>query len=474
MLFTSSSFIVFLPIVFSLYYLCPIRHRWLILLASSYIFYSFSGIQYVAILLYVTICAFFFARLLSANKKAVYIVWAIVLTITPLIFFKYSGFIISNLNIIKKSMGSAQYLSTMELALPIGISFYTFSALGYVIDVYKKKYEPFENIFHLAAGISFFPCLVSGPIERQNKLVPQIIKGNDFDYSKATNGIKLIAWGLFEKLVIADNLAVYVDRVFSDVTSFEGLSLLVGSLFFSIQIYCDFSGYSDIAVGIGKLFGVELTKNFKSPYLSLSIQEFWRRWHISLSSWFRDYVYILLGGNRKGSLRKNINVFITMIVSGLWHGAAWTFVVWGGLHGIVQIIENIIGNRDKRTSRLLYKAINVVIVFSISSFLWIFFRAGSFSDAWYVISHMFMGVLDLHTYISGLASIGIHKMELMLIAIEIIVLFFYDFYSLKIDVIKEISARPMIVRWSIYCLFTIAIIQLAYKGGAVNFVYAGF
>ena len=332
MSFTSPEFWIFLPIVFGLYYVCPKSSRWLVLLAASYVFYGFAGIQYILLLAYVTAAAFLAARYLEKAQRISKWCMAIAVcaVILPLLVFKYTGFLTENLNIILRAMKSARSLTTMQIIQPLGISFYSFSALGYVIDVAKKKYPAIQNPLHLAAGIAFFPCLVSGPIERQNKLVPQLVEGNAFDYTEATYGLKQIAWGLFEKKVLADNLAVYVDIVFADVHAYFGAPLLVASLFYTLMIYCDFAGYSDMAVGIAKLFGIRLTKNFDSPYFSESFSEFWRRWHISLSSWLRDYVYIPLGGSRRGKARKAVNILITMLVSGIWHGASWTFVAWGG------------------------------------------------------------------------------------------------------------------------------------------------
>ena len=363
----------------------------------------------------------------------------------------------------------------MQIVLPLGISFYTFAAIGYVVDSLKKKYEPYNNILHLAAGLSFFPCLVSGPIERQNNLVPQVLEGHNFNYKDATYGLKQIAWGLFEKLVIADNLAVIVDIVFSDVYSYSGAPLLFASLFFAFQIYCDFAGYSDIAIGVARLFGIYLTKNFNCPYFSASIQEFWRRWHISLSSWLRDYIYISLGGNRKGNLKKQLNILITMLVSGLWHGAAWTFVVWGGAHGLCQIIENLTGINKKENTNKVIQIFRILSVFFIICILWIFFRANSFSDAYYVITHMFDGISHTKNYLILLfESSLIYKTDLMLICCELLLLFIYDYMSLTENVIDKISSKKCFIRWPIYIFFVILIAFLSYKGESVKFVYAGF
>ena len=476
MSFTSPEFWIFLPIVFGLYYVCPKSSRWLVLLAASYVFYGFAGIQYILLLAYVTAAAFLAARYLEKAQRIGKWCMAIAVcaVILPLLVFKYTGFLTENLNIILRAVKSARSLTTMQIIQPLGISFYSFSALGYVIDVAKKKYPAIQNPLHLAAGIAFFPCLVSGPIERQNKLVPQLVEGNAFDYTEATYGLKQIAWGLFEKKVLADNLAVYVDVVFADVHAYFGAPLLVASLFYTLMIYCDFAGYSDMAIGIAKLFGIRLTKNFDSPYFSESFSEFWRRWHISLSSWLRDYVYIPLGGSRRGKARKAVNILITMLVSGIWHGASWTFVAWGGLHGLAQAAESMSGLNGRTSKNRVIKLIRTAAVFSICSILWVFFRAPSFENASYLLRHMFDGIRDLHVYLYSLVALGLTKPKLAVIALELILLTLYDYCSLKTNVINRISALPPVIRWGIYVCFLFLVAQCSLKGTAVQFVYAGF
>ena len=335
MSFISIEFLVFFMAVFAFYWGAPANYRWIILLISNLVFYSFAGIQYIMVLLYVAVVSFVFPKMVNKDRLRTYnkhfFILGIILLLFPLLFFKYTGFIQNNLNIIFKAFNSAISLSEMNVVLPLGLSFYTFSALSYAIDTIKEERESEYGFFQYAAGLSFFPCIVSGPIERQKRLLPQIVSKNiEFNYETSTYGLKLIAMGLYKKTVIADNLAVYVDVVWNDLYSYDGLVLLIAVLFYSIQIYCDFSGYSDMARGIAKLLGIEISVNFDSPYLSASFQEFWRRWHISLSTWLRDYVYIPLGGNRHGKVRKAVNIFLTMIISGLWHGAAWRFLIWGG------------------------------------------------------------------------------------------------------------------------------------------------
>ena len=476
MSFTSLEFCIFLPIVFGLYYLCPKRSRWVILLAASYVFYGFAGIQYILLLAYVTAAAFLAARYLEKAERIGK--WCMLIcvcaVILPLIVFKYTGFLTENLNILLRAVKSAESLTTMQIIQPLGISFYSFSALGYVIDVARKKSPAIQNPLHLAAGIAFFPCLVSGPIERQNRLVPQIVEGNAFDYAEATYGLKQIAWGLFEKRVLADNLAVYVDTVYTDVHAYFGAPLLIASLFYTLMIYCDFAGYSDMAIGTARLFGIRLTKNFDSPYFSESFSEFWRRWHISLSSWLRDYVYIPLGGSRRGKARKALNILITMLVSGIWHGASWTFVAWGGLHGLAQAAESMLGLNGRTSKNRLVRIIRTAAVFSVCSALWVFFRAPSFADASYLLRHMFDGIRDFHVYLYSLVALGLTKQKLAVIAIELAVLAIYDFCSLKTNVINRISALPPVIRWGIYVCFLFLIAQCSLKGTAVQFVYAGF
>ncbi|MBO5639603.1 MAG: MBOAT family protein [Oscillospiraceae bacterium] len=476
MSFTSLEFCIFLPIVFGLYYLSPKRSRWVILLAASYVFYGVAGIQYILLLAYVTAAAFLAARYLEKAERIGK--WCMLIcvcaVILPLIVFKYTGFLTENLNILLRAVKSAESLTTMQIIQPLGISFYSFSALGYVIDVARKKSPAIQNPLHLAAGIAFFPCLVSGPIERQNRLVPQIVEGNAFDYAEATYGLKQIAWGLFEKRVLADNLAVYVDTVYTDVHAYFGAPLLIASLFYTLMIYCDFAGYSDMAIGTARLFGIRLTKNFDSPYFSESFSEFWRRWHISLSSWLRDYVYIPLGGSRRGKARKALNILITMLVSGIWHGASWTFVAWGGLHGLAQAAESMLGLNGRTSKNRLVRIIRTAAVFSVCSALWVFFRAPSFADASYLLRHMFDGIRDFHVYLYSLVALGLTKPKLAVIAIELAVLAIYDFCSLKTNVINRISALPPVIRWGIYVCFLFLIAQCSLKGTAVQFVYAGF
>ena len=319
MLFNSLSFAIFLPIVFILYWSFPHRFRWLILLVASYYFYMSWNIKYVVLILATTFVSYVTALLLEKTNnlkvKRVLLALAATISLGILFFFKYFNFFQENVITLLNAFAIQLHPTTLKLLLPVGISFYTFQTLSYVIDVYKGTISAEHHFGKYAAFISFFPQLVAGPIERTSNLLPQIKAEHHFDYNKASYGMKLMVWGFFKKLVIADVFASYVDTVYNTPHAFKGFSLVLATFLFTIQIYCDFSGYSDIAIGSAKLLDIDLMQNFNSPYFSASIKEFWSRWHISLSTWFRDYVYIPLGGNRKGKLRTNLNLFFTFLVS---------------------------------------------------------------------------------------------------------------------------------------------------------------
>ena len=337
MLFNSFEYAIFLIIIFMIYWLSPKKFRCTVLMVSSFVFYGFWSIKYFLLFFSEIFTTYLIGVILSSRKikqkkfrQQIFLFLGIGISVSVLILFKYYDFLVSILNSILQSYKNAKTFGLLNLILPVGISFYTFQCIGYMVDVYRGKVKVEKNFIQYAAFISFFPQLVAGPIERAEYLLPQIKTRHIFSYSQAVYGLKLMAWGYFKKIIIADTLAITVDKMWADMRSFAGLPLIIGAFFFSIQIYCDFSGYSDIARGSAKLLGIELSENFKSPYLSQSVKEFWGRWHISLSSWLRDYVYIPLGGNRKGDIRYIRNIMVTFFISGLWHGADWTFLAWGG------------------------------------------------------------------------------------------------------------------------------------------------
>ena len=392
MTFNSIPFALFLLCVVILYNVVSQRWRASILLLASYVFYAINSGIYAVFLVMVTILTYSSGLLISKrfNHKKILLAIGIVFTISFLVFFKYTNFAITIWNDMSSIWNGNTY-NLLRIIVPVGISFYTFVAVGYLIDVYFNKAEPERNIIRFALFLSYFPAILSGPIERSTSLLPQLRQLDNTRYENARDGFFLLLWGLFYKLVIADRLALCANTVFADVHSFRGLSLLIASVFYTFQIYFDFAGYTYMALGVSSFFNIRLTNNFNKPYMAVSLTDFWRRWHISLTSWFRDYLYIPLGGNRVKLIWWAINVMIVFFVSGLWHGAFYTFIIWGALHGLIQVAEKfIIPDKQKRTgikrghNRFVCTA-RVLITFFIVSAAWVFFRANSVSDAWYVI-----------------------------------------------------------------------------------------
>ena len=469
MLFNSLSFAVFLPIVCLLFWLVPQRKRWIVLLLSSYYFYMSWNVKYVVLILFTTVVSYVTAILIEkAEKKKAKLILAlaaVVASLSVLFVFKYFNFAVATLVRVCNMISIPLQPFTLQLMLPVGISFYTFQTLSYVLDVYYGKVAAEKHFGKYATFISFFPQLVAGPIERTDHLLTQINqKEYKFRYDNASYGLKLMAWGFFKKLVIADNLAVYVDQIFEDVHYYHGFCMVLAILFFTLQIYCDFSGYSDIAIGCARLFDVELMTNFKSPYFSNSIREFWTRWHISLSTWFRDYVYIPLGGNRVSKFRNCVNVMVTFLVSGLWHGAAFTYVIWGGIHGLLQIMERFFLGKKKMPK---------LIVFLLVAFAWTFFRAQSLSDAVYVLMHMFDGIGQAGYLSSVMDIFDLNVFGIVCLLIPIVLLFVYDYVALKVDPIVIISKQKPVIRWVIYYVFVLFILLFA-SFSAQEFVYFQF
>ncbi len=432
--------------------------------------------RYVILILFTTYISYIAGLLLEKTdsqrrKKLIFTVTAI-LCLAVLFVFKYLNFTLETLSALADLIALPLHPFTLKLVLPIGISFYTFQTLSYVIDVYREKIPAEHNLRMYATFISFFPQLVAGPIERTENLLPQIKAEHQFNYDKAMDGTKLMLIGYFKKLIIADAVAGYVDLVYGNLTQYTGFDLVLAIFMFTIQIYCDFSGYSDIAIGTAKLLDFDLMTNFKSPYFSSSVKEFWSRWHISLSTWFRDYVYIPLGGNRCSALRHNLNLFITFLVSGLWHGASWTFVVWGGIHGLAQVIENTFNKvlkpfRENKTGHIT----SMIIVFFFCNVAWVFFRAESFFDAGYVLFHAFEGITDLSTYFR---SQMISPRGLLPILIYIAILAAYDYLDYLGVAIAKIGETKKLFQWILYVSIGLIIVFCSQKGVAAEFVYFQF
>ncbi len=419
MLFNSINFAIFLPVVFLLYWLVAkknLRQQNILLLVSSYFFYASWDWRFLFLLIFSTLLDYFTGIKIyeaATKKKKFFWLWlSIGINLGFLGIFKYYNFFAASFADGLSLLGIKSDFGTLNIILPVGISFYTFHGLSYVIDLYKNKIKPERDFIDYSLFVSFFPLLVAGPIERATHLLPQIVEKRKFDYSKIIDGLRQILWGLFKKIVIADNCAEFANTIFNNAAAYSGSTLVLGALFFSFQIYCDFSGYSDIALGAARLFGIELLKNFAFPYFSRDIAEFWRRWHISLSSWFRDYLYIPLGGSKGGTWMKVRNTFIIFIVSGFWHGANWTFIVWGLLNAIY-IMPSIIFNTNRNNLDIaaqgkylptVKEVLSIILTFSLTVFAWIFFRAVSVGHAVNYISGIFSKTLFTVPSFPGMES----------------------------------------------------------------------
>jgi D-alanyl-lipoteichoic acid acyltransferase DltB (MBOAT superfamily) len=381
-----------------------------------------------------------------------------------LVYFKYTNFFIDTFVDSFRLFGSELEVSTLNIILPVGISFYTFQTLSYTIDIYRKQLEPTKDWLAFFSFVSFFPQLVAGPIERASHLLPQFYKTYTFNYNQVKSGLLLMAFGLFKKMVIADRAALYVNEVYNNPGNYEGVETIMATVLFAFQIYCDFSGYSDIAIGAARTMGFDLMKNFDSPYFSKSITEFWRRWHISLSTWFRDYVYIPLGGSRKGKYRTYANLFIVFLVSGLWHGAAMTFVIWGVIHGIIIVFEKATYKMRIKISNTLGLSANtfanklffVVITFVIVDFAWLFFRANSFADASIIIQNMFNNNF-YELFSDDFYLIGLKENEFLVLIVSIIVLIAFELNHKKQNMINWLDKQSTILRWSTYVTIIVAL-----------------
>lgn len=436
MIFTSFEFVLFLPIVFMLYWLIfnriGVKISNLFLIVSSYTFYGWWNWKLCFLLFGISALTYVSGYLMGylrratpeceKNKKLKNPIWwinfiTIILCIGTLGLFKYYDFFIESLVSFIDGIGFNLNISTLNLILPLGISFYIFQSLTYTIDIYQRKLEPTTNTGAYFAFMSFFPQLLSGPIGRASRLLLQYESERKFDYNLAISGCWQILWGLFMKVCVADRLSMYVDAVYANIEIHNGVSIAIAAIFYSIQIYCDFAGYSLMAIGIGRLFGIRLDENFRQPYFATSIGDFWRRWHISLSTWFRDYVYIPLGGNRVSEGRNYLNLFVTFVISGLWHGAAWSFIFWGALHGIYQIIDKVIKKYlpPLRIKECIKNATGMISTFIIVTIAWIFFRITDIDMAFNAIGKIFTSsgepYLDLTTITYG----GISMMLLLVV-----------------------------------------------------------
>lgn len=410
-------------------------------------------------------------------KKRIFLAISLITNIGTLVFFKYFNFFSNTIQETSSIFGLSLDPIILKIILPIGISFYTFQALTYSIDVYRGEIKAEKHLGIFATYIIYFPQLVAGPIERAKHLIPQFHTEHPFKYKNVTDGLKLMLWGFFKKIVIADRLAIIVNTVYNNPTTHTGTSLILATFFFAFQIYCDFSGYSDIAIGAAKIMGFDLMDNFKRPYSSKSISEFWKRWHISLSSWFRDYVYIPLGGNRISIPRTYFNLFIVFLISGFWHGANWTFIIWGALHGVYMILEKItepiiekVTKKDNFTKfSKIFNVARMIITFILVCIGWVFFRANNVSDAFYILTNLFQGInLNLSAM-----NLGVNWRELLIAFGSIAFMTFVHFIQKHEGIRHFLEKKPLIIRWIIYIVIILGILLFGIFGQN-KFIYFQF
>ena len=491
MLFNSIEFFIFFPVVVLLYFLTPFKRRWLLLLLASYYFYMSWKPAYAVILVISTLIDYVCSRRMSRytdeekGKRKPWLWLSLGSNLGILLLFKYYNFFNDSARELAMSLNVPYAMPAFELLLPMGISFYTFQTMSYSIDVYYGRIKAEKHLGIFALFVTFFPQLVAGPIERAGNLLGQLKEKHDFNYNRVVAGLRRMAWGLFKKIMIADNLALMVNEVYNNPGEFEGFSFILATVFFAFQIYCDFSGYSDIAIGAAQVMGFNLMENFRSPYFAKTIPEFWSRWHISLSTWFRDYLYIPLGGNRVVKWRWYYNLFIVFLVSGLWHGASWTFVVWGALHGVYQVFGIL--TKQQRNAFVqkigladhpqLYKGVQVLTVFFLVCFAWIFFRANTISDAFYIVSQSFATLGNLGQVFSlDLAHDVFMNQGFKVFTVSVLSVAIMELVHLiqrNGSVTALLTQRPVWVRWGVYYAAIVAVLLFG-QFGSQEFIYFQF
>lgn len=509
MSFSSVSFFVFMIAVFLIYWGIPHKFRYILLICANLVFYGSFGAKYITVLLLEIIVAYLAARLIEDRKsvekkyKSVFAA-SVLLTILPLMIFKYLNFAIYTVDKVLSRISAPVSDHTLKIIAPIGISFYTFELLSYIIDVYNSKLKAEQNIFRLFAYIGFFPNITSGPIERAGDFLPQLDIEKKFEYDRAVYGLRLVLLGMFKKICCADVLKQYSDAVFLNVYGYKGPVFIIAIILYTFEIYLDFSGYTDMARGFACMLGFDLTENFRSPYLSANISDFWKRWHISLSRWLRDYIYIPLGGSRCSKVRKYFNLMITFLVSGIWHGASFTFIVWGLLHGIYQCVSDLIskmansvksrnnaagnntemqndtivnGKKSAMPNGIIKKTAGFVFTFALVSYAWMFFRANSLSDAKYITLNMFRG----DNFYGQMLQMGfLHISSYVSVILIIVATIIYDLCNERLNnsgsgLIEKIGGLNWVARWIIYIAAGVLILVLrSHIGAGADFIYFSF
>lgn len=493
MQFTSISYLAFLAFATVLYFLLPgarTRAAWLLVLSVA--FYLLLSPRWLWVLLAVTafswVMGFVVARTRAGRLGRWTLAGGIVAIAGALLVFKYLGFMIDVGNGLFGLGHIALTIPSVRLLLPVGISFWTFQTIAYLVDVYRGTTEPVRNPLYFTLAVMFFPIVTSGPITRAQSLVPQLRGRHRFDPSALQSGLLLIGRGFFKKLMVADYLAVFVNSVFNDPTKYsgrgEGLVFSVAAAFFAIQLYCDFSGYTDIVRGSSRLFGVELPQNFLAPYFARSVKDFWRRWHMTLMDWLKNYIYIPLGGNRKGRFRRDLNTMAVFLVSGLWHGAGFGFIVWGGLNGLYLVVGERLAPLRDRVVRIMridresigHRFFQTLLTFALITFSWVFFRANSIGDALYVVPRMFLPTLWIF-FDGTMMHQGLSAAELAVALLSTGVVWVTDWLSLRTDLLGLLNRQHLLVRWSLYYTLILVIVVFGRYGGtydAANFVYFKF
>lgn len=486
MVFNSFEFLVFFPIVALLYFVIPKKLRKYWLLLASYYFYMSWNKTYALLILASTVTTYFCGILIEKvmRKKAV-VAATFVVNLGILFSFKYLNFFLDNISFISRCLGGSGLSHSLNILLPVGISFYTFQALGYIIDVYREEIRPEKNFVKYALFVSFFPQLVAGPIERSKNLLSQIEREDNerlFSYEKAVSGFAMMCYGMFIKVVLADNIAVFVDNVWENLHIVGFTEGLFAAVAFSLQIYCDFGAYSTIAIGAARVMGFDLMENFNMPYFATSISDFWRRWHISLSTWFKDYLYIPLGGSRCSKIKKYRNIMVVFLVSGLWHGANWTYVIWGGIHGLYQVVGDALKSVREKVVKILnintevgsYKFGRMAGTFLLTTFAWIFFRADTMKDASAFLKRMFTNFNPWSLHDGNLYNFGIDRTDYHVIVVATLILLFVDILrSVKKEDFGEILVKQnLCFRWLVLIALIIATVIFGAYG--VNFSTAQF
>lgn len=468
MTFISLEFAIFMVVAVPLYFLSPQRFRSILLLVLSYYFYTRWNADYLALIVFSTLVDYAVGGFLSASQdgrenlkffRRLLLLTSVFTNLGVLFIFKYYNFFVDSVTTLAHMTDVPVPFEAINVLLPVGISFYTFQSMAYTIDVYRGEIKAERSFIRFAAYIAFFPQLVAGPIERASNLLPQFHEKHRFDVDRVVSGLRIILWGAFKKVVVADRLAIFVDHIYGNPEGFGGGAMLLATIFFAFQIYCDFSGYSDMAIGTARILGFDLMENFRFPYFALSIRDFWRRWHISLSTWFRDYLYFPLGGNRVTLARNLFNLFVVFLVSGLWHGAAWTFVIWGAVHGIFMALETLFDRMKIKLPALLrLKAIRWLYTFGLVTFLWAFFRANDVNDVIYMFTHLFdngAGLDPLSAYTTNYFEPNI---EFGISIAVIVILMFADWMDKNYDIIKNFGKVPVFIKYPVYYFLAFSVV----------------